>query len=133
MRCLWSPNAKYRNGNCAPRDKSPIVSASRASTNGAKAMERPMTAAGRAAARQVPPTYVCKLPNGEICVAQEPNHQLLCLTLSGELRNVVDPAGEVLQFPTGIACDGEKALRLWSGPQAGAPHIVVASRIQNIC
>lgn len=65
-----------------------------------------MTAVGRAAARQTPPNYCCKLPMGEICVTQEPSHQLLCLTLGGELRNVVDPAGELLQFPTGVACDG---------------------------
>ena len=69
-------------------------------------MERPMTAVGRAAARQTPPAYACKLPSGEICVTQEPSHQLLCLTLSGDLRNVVDPCGELLRFPTGIACDG---------------------------
>ena len=65
-----------------------------------------MTAVGRAAARQTPPAYLCKLPGGEICVTQEPTHQLLCLTLSGELRNVVDPGGELLKFPTGVACDG---------------------------
>ena len=64
-----------------------------------------MTAVGRAALRQTPPAYACKLPNGEICVTQEPSHQLLCLTLSGELRNVVDPMGELLKFPTGVACD----------------------------
>ena len=65
-----------------------------------------MTAVGRAAARQTPPNYCCKLPMGEICVTQEPSHQLLCLTLGGDLRNVVDPMGELLKFPTGIACDG---------------------------
>jgi hypothetical protein len=66
-----------------------------------------MTAVGKAALSQTPPAFACKLPGGELCVTQEPHHQLLCLTLSGELRNVVDPSGELLQFPTGIACDGE--------------------------
>ena len=66
-----------------------------------------MTAIGKAALSAQPPTFCCLLPNGELCVTQEPSHQLLCLTLSGELRNVVDAEGSLLSFPTGIACDGE--------------------------
>ena len=69
------------------------------------AARRPTTAVGHAAASQQPPSVCCLLPSGEICVAQEPTHQLLILTLSGELRNVVDVEGSLLSFPTGLACD----------------------------
>lgn len=66
-----------------------------------------MTAVGKAALAAQPPTVCCLLPSGEICVTQEPSHQLLILTLSGELRNVVDAEGSLLSFPTGVACDAE--------------------------
>lgn len=77
-------------------------------------MERPMTAVGRAAMAAQPPSFSCLLPNGELCITQEPTHTLLCLTVSGELRNVVDPAGSLLNFPMGCACD-EGALYVADG------------------
>ena len=77
-------------------------------------MERPMTAVGRAAAAAQPPSFSCLLPNGELCITQEPTHTLLCLTVSGELRNAVDPSGRLLNFPMGCVCD-EGALYVADG------------------
>ena len=73
-----------------------------------------MTAVGRAAAAAQPPSFSCLLPNGELCITQEPTHTLLCLTVAGELRNVVDPSGSLLNFPMGCACD-EGALYVADG------------------
>ena len=68
-------------------------------------MERPYTAIGRAARAETPPSCVATLPGGELVITAHETHQLLVISVSGELRNVVDPAGEFLTFPTGCACD----------------------------
>ena len=73
-----------------------------------------MTAVGRAAMSAQPPSFSCLLPNGELCITQEPTHTLLCLTVNGELRNAVDPSGCLLNFPMGCACD-EGALYVADG------------------
>jgi len=53
-----------------------------------------------------PPSFVATLPGGDLCVTDVLTHQLHVLSLAGELKRTVD-ASPRLQFPMGIACDGE--------------------------